>query len=130
MIFDTSVLVSMERGARRSFDAIADDDDVAIAAVTAAELLVGVEMASGKRRTTRATLVDDVLSEIPIEPYTLATARAHATLLAWTAASGSPRGAHDLLIAATAVATRRVVLTSDARGFTDLPGVDLLSVTG
>ena len=31
----------------------------------------------------------------------------------------------DLIIAATAVATGRAVVTADARGFRDLPGVDV-----
>jgi hypothetical protein len=36
--------VTAERGRRRLEDAIADDDDVAIAAVTAAELLIRINL--------------------------------------------------------------------------------------
>src|SRR5680860_1313735 len=50
-------------------------------------------------------------------------ARAHATLLAHTRRQGQQRGAHDLLIAATAHATDRTVVTADRGGFIDLPGV-------
>jgi predicted nucleic acid-binding protein len=38
---------------------------------------------------------------------------------------GTPRGAHDLIIAATARATSRTVVTSDRTGFIDLPGVNV-----
>lgn len=105
--------------------AIEDDDDVAIAAVTAAELLVGVELAGPGQRAGRAAFVEDVLQTLTVEDYTLETARAHALQLAATRASGAPRGAHDLIIAATAVASGRTVVTADARGFQGLPGVDV-----
>ncbi len=67
--------------------------------------------------------MDDVLETLTVEDYTLATARAHAQLLAFARSSGTPRGAHDLIIAATAVASDRILVTADARGFADLPGV-------
>jgi tRNA(fMet)-specific endonuclease VapC len=116
------VLVAVERTAG-SLDAVIDDeDDVAIAAITAAELLLGVELSEGKNRDRRRRFVEDVLSTIPIEPYDLEVARTHASLLAHTRRSGRPRGAHDLLIAATALAHRRTIVSADPSGFTDLPG--------
>jgi tRNA(fMet)-specific endonuclease VapC len=72
--------------------------------------------------------VSEVLETVPVEDYTLSTARAHAHLLAFARESGRPRGAHDLIIAATAVATDRIVVTADAHGFADLPGVELRTV--
>jgi tRNA(fMet)-specific endonuclease VapC len=119
------VLVSAERRRRRIEDTIGDEDDVAIAAITAAELIVGVELADGRRKAKRVAFVEDVLDTLTIEDYTLATARAHARLLAYARASGRPRGAHDLVIAATAVASERIVVTADAQGFADLPGVTM-----
>jgi tRNA(fMet)-specific endonuclease VapC len=102
-----------------------DDDDIAIAAVTAAELLVGVELADRRRRERRALLVEQVLVTIPIEEYDLDAARAHAALLAHVRRTGRPRGAHDLIIAATAITRERAVLTADESGFSKLPGVDV-----
>ncbi|HYG71542.1 MAG TPA: PIN domain-containing protein [Actinomycetota bacterium] len=127
LILDTSVLVGMERGTRRAFDAIADDDDVAIAAITVAELLVGVARATGRRRAARSAFVEEVLETVPIVDYTTATARAHADLLAATAKPGAHRGAHDLIIGATAAATGRAVVTTDPRGFDGLPGVEVVT---
>jgi tRNA(fMet)-specific endonuclease VapC len=52
-------------------------------------------------------------------------AAAHVRLPAHVRRIGRPRGAHDLIIAATAAATGRTVLSSDASAaFADLPGVD------
>ena len=69
-----------------------------------------------------------MLQTLSVEDYTLTTARAHAHLLAATRGSGTPRGAHDLIIAATAISTERAVVTADLRGFSDLSGVDVRSV--
>lgn len=124
LILDTGILLAVERG-RIALDAVADDaDDVVIASVTAAELLLGVELADATRRDKRQQFVDDVLTLIPVEDYTLDVARVHARLLAHIRRAGTPRGAHGLLIAATAAATTRTVVTADATAhFGELPGV-------
>ena len=102
---------------------IGDEDDVAIAAVTAAELLVGVETADERHRAPRLRFVEEVLSALAIEDYDLEVARVHAGLLAHGLRAGTHRGAHDLLIAATAAARGREVVTADPRSFLNLPGV-------
>lgn len=122
LIVDTGVLVALERG-RVSTAALADDADIAIAAITASELLVGVELADDRRRAARAATVEAILTTFEILPFDLDIAKHHAALLAHARRSGRPRGAHDLQIAATASATGRLVLTTDRRAFDDLPGV-------
>jgi tRNA(fMet)-specific endonuclease VapC len=129
LILDTTVLIAAERARRGLTEALGDEDDVAIAAVTAAELLVGVELAHARRRGRRKAFVQAVLTEVRVEPYDVETARAHATLLAHTRRTGQSRGAHDLLIAATAITTARRLITADATGFADLPGVELQVLT-
>jgi tRNA(fMet)-specific endonuclease VapC len=123
LIVDTGVLVALERGTTPPADAIPDDADVAIAAITASELLAGVELANQRLAGQRRAMVDAVLGVFDVLPFDLATARHHAALLAYGRRDGRPRGAHDLLIAATARATSRLVLTTDRRAFLDLPGV-------
>lgn len=124
LILDTGVLIAAERG-RASVDAvIGDADDVAIAAITVAELLVGVELADAARRPGRQAFVDEVLALIPVEEYTTDVARVHARLMAHVRREGKTRGAYDLLIAATAATTARTVITMDSSAaFDDLPGV-------
>lgn len=100
---------------------IDDEDDVAIAAVTIAELRVGALLGARKKAAARTAFVDDVLAAIPVIAYDVAVAEAHARLLVAVRRQGTPRGAHDLLIAATASASRRAVVTADATAFADLP---------
>ncbi len=122
LILDTGVLIQVER--HGSASPFGPDDDVAIAAVTAADLHLGVELADESRRLGRQGFVDAVLAVVPVEDYTPDTARIHARLMAHVRRQGRPRGAHDLIIAATALATARTVVTTDASAaFADLPGV-------
>ena len=102
---------------------ILDSDDPAVAAITIAELGVGVEVATGKRRRVRQAFLDDIVATLPVIAYDLDIARAHTKLMIAARKAGRPRGAHDLIIAATALATGRVVVTSDRLGFDELPGV-------
>jgi len=106
---------------------IADDDDAAIAAITVAELLVGVHLADDAHRPDRQALVDDIIDVVPIVDYDQAVAASHAELLAFVRRQGRPRGAHDLIIAATAKATQREVVSADRSAYSGLPGVILRS---
>lgn len=96
-----------------------------MAAVTIAELLVGVELADATRRSARQRFVDDVKNTIGIVDYDVMVAANHAQLLIVTRRQGRPRGAHALIIAATARATERDVVSADPSAFGDLPGVNL-----
>jgi tRNA(fMet)-specific endonuclease VapC len=124
LILDTGVLVAAVRG-RMNLTALSGEDDVALPAVALAEYLAGVlrDDDPGRRVAQRAFL-DEVLVTLPVQDYDPAVAEHHAELLAHVQRAGQPRGAHDLIIAATARATGRTLLTSDERAhFDDLPGV-------
>jgi tRNA(fMet)-specific endonuclease VapC len=124
LILDTSILTEAERGEGKLLESLDDVDDVAIAAITAAELQVGVGLTKGQRqRAAHEAFVASIVDAISVETYDLEVARAHAELLAHLRRAGTPRGAHDLIVAATALARDREVVTLDRRGFTDLPGV-------
>jgi tRNA(fMet)-specific endonuclease VapC len=124
LILDTSILIEAERGDGGLLESLDDVDDVAIAAITVAEMRVGVRLTKGNRqRAKHERFIDSILGAISVESYDLEVAAAHAELLAHVRRAGAPRGAHDLIIAATALARDREVMTLDRRGFADLPGV-------
>lgn len=125
LLFDTTYLIDAERSGEAVEVLIDDEDDVAIAAVTLAELRVGALLATSRRRAARTAFVDDVAATVPLVDYDQDVAEEHAALLAHVRRQGRPRGAHDLIIAATAKAARRSIVTADASAFEDLPGVDL-----
>jgi tRNA(fMet)-specific endonuclease VapC len=123
ILLDTGVLIKVERG-QLDMRQVIGDDDPAIAGVTASEILVGVESSPAQYRDIRALHIESMLTVLPIEPHNKVVARMHAVLLNWTRQNGRPRGPFDLIIAATAGATGRVLLTTDQSArFDELPGV-------
>lgn len=126
LILDTSVLIEAERTGIDVHSLGEPGDSIALAAVTSAELLVGAALASPKHRQRRHRLIEAVLGALKIETYDLEVARAHAALMEHTHRTGTQRGAHDLIIAATARATSRTVMTMNRRGFEGLPGVSVI----
>lgn len=129
LILDTGVLVASERRRAGSISVLDEGDDVVISAITVAELRTGVELAAERYRADREAFVVQVVETIPVEAYDLAVAEAHGRLLGYVHRSGTRRGAHDLIIAATAAATGRTVVTTDRSArYADLPGVTCIEV--
>jgi tRNA(fMet)-specific endonuclease VapC len=127
LLLDTNFLIDAERSHTDLDEVIEDEDDVAIAAITVAELQVGVELSKGRTRQSRRDLFDEVVAAVPIVDYDVAVARAHAELLVAVRRQGRPRGAHDLIIAATAMSSNRSLVTADQTAFVDLPGIVIIS---
>ena len=128
-LVDSSVLIAAERGLL-DIESVAKKHgrlEVALSAITASELLHGVHRAPTEaRRTRRLTYVEALLSRFPIIPFDLVCARIHARLSSDLASRGVSVGAHDLLIAATAVARDLEVVTRDERSFPRIPGLSLV----
>ena len=123
LILDTNVLIAYERG---TIDrARLDEDDLAIAAVSVAEYRVGIELAdTAERAADRARALVAITSAVNVLDYTAGPAAHHARLIAHARRAGKPHGAHDLIIAAHAMQSDRIILTFDANArFGDLPGV-------
>src|SRR5260370_26252003 len=97
IILDSSILVAFER---RRFDLerlLTDHSPPAVAAITAAELLIGVERAdTPERRARRELFVQNILVRVPIIPFDLPQARLFAMHFAKLAHCGELIGDRDL----------------------------------
>jgi tRNA(fMet)-specific endonuclease VapC len=126
ILIDSSVLIAAERGDLDFGSLLAQPrgEEVAIAAITAAELLHGVFRAGAPaRRARREAFVERLLELLPVLPFDLTVARIHARVWASLATRGVTLGTHDLLIGATALAHAASVATRDARSFARIPGL-------
>jgi len=119
------VLIDAERGVVDLDLLIGDEDELAIAAISVAELRVGMLLATGRNKAGVHAFIEDLVDVVPVLAYGLDVATHHAELITAVRRAGRPRGAHDLIIAATARATGRHVVTADRTGFEDLPGVEV-----
>lgn len=125
----TGVIIRTKREGGALARLLDDGDDVAIAALTYAELLLGVELANEARRPGRQAFVDGMHALVPVEDYTTDVARVHARLLAHVRHEGEPRSTRELIIAATAACTARTLVTTDGKAaFDGLPGVCAITV--
>jgi tRNA(fMet)-specific endonuclease VapC len=129
VILDTSVLIAAERGSLR-FPAFLDtlgDEPVAMAAITAAELLHGYHRADDAGiRVRRAAFVEAIIDIIPVLPFGLQAARRQAETWADLARAGTVVDPYDLLIAATALAHGYSVATLNRREFAHVHGLRLV----
>jgi predicted nucleic acid-binding protein len=126
LLIDSSVFIALERRGQDpgALVTIAPDQDIAIASITASELLIGVHRSdSPERRVRREAFVEAVLQLAPTVPFDLRVARTHAQLWAALMAAGQQIGSHDQLIAATALAHGYAVLTENLREFQRVPGL-------
>lgn len=120
VIFDTSVLIAIERGSLNIEKIIKgkENEPFGISSITVSELLHGVHRAdSEKRRLKRAAYVEKIIETFPIYPFDLGTARIYARLWANLAKKGINIGAHDLMIASSAISLGFSVITSDIRDY-------------
>jgi len=130
LILDTSILIAVQRGALDLGTVLHQrpGTGVAVAAITIGELLFGVERAPtpaiGMRR---AAFADWVCDTLPVLPFGIAEARRYAALRAHLVRSGRMIGAHDLEIAATAIARGYGVLTLDVRDFERVIGLEVIA---
>lgn len=128
VLIDTGLLVDLERGvANPQVDAAIGEEDRAISVMTVSELLHGVHRADGAQRARRSAFVEHLLAGMRALEITEQIARVHADIWAQLAARGEVIGAHDLWIAATALAHGMGLATANTREFNRIPGLRLIA---
>jgi len=105
-LIDTSVLIATERG---RFDLAAwldkqPSETFAMSAMTLSELWFGVLRADKEHRADRETFVQELAARFPIHPFDAVVAKTYAEAWSDLSSKGKMIGAHDLVIAATALA--------------------------
>lgn len=128
LLIDTDLLIDLERGADApEVERLLGEEERAISVITVSELLHGVLRASGATRARRRAFVEHVLAGLQAIPITEPVARVHADIWAALSDRGEPIGAHDLWIAATALAHGLGVATHNASHFDRVPGLRVLA---
>jgi predicted nucleic acid-binding protein len=128
VIFDSSEIIAIERN-RQEIESIVRDrehEPFGISVVTVAELLHGVERAdSESRKINRQAFVEKVMEFFPIFAFDIAIARIYARIWASLTKKNQTIGAHDLIIAATALSLNYTVITSNIRDYGKIEGLKL-----
>ena len=129
IILDSSILIGLERQFRDSgVPPSWLEQEVAIAAITAAELLAGVQHADAAHRPRRSAFVEGILATVPTVPFDLTAARLYPQIEAYLATAGTPVDRSDLQIAATALARGWSVATLNRADFARVPGLRVIGL--
>jgi predicted nucleic acid-binding protein len=128
LILDTNVFIHIERSQKPiDFSQWQNEGEAFISIITVSELLVGVHRANDEsRRLKRAAFVEAVIAKLPILPFDTESARIHAQVFALLTSKGQMIGAHDLIIAATALRYDYAVLTANLSEFERVPNLNVL----
>jgi len=128
IILDTSVIIDIERR-HESIESLIvgrEEEPFGISVITVSELLHGVERANTEeRKLKRQAFVEKVIESFPIFPFDLMVGRIYAHIWATLAQKGLSVGAHDLIIAATAISLDYTVVTINTRDFNKIEGVKI-----
>lgn len=129
-MIDTNVFIAFERrGQGIDLSRRDPSEEVFISAVTVSELLMGVHRADSEvRRNRRSAFVEAIISGVPVLGFTAQVARVHAEICADLARRGQLIGAHDLIIAATALHHHLSVLTDNVNEFSRVPGLNVIAL--
>jgi len=129
LIVDTNVFIQSERrGVPIDLSRWDSTEDVFISAITVSELLIGVHRAdSESRRKRRSEFVEAILVSIAVLDFTTAIARRHAQVHAELAQQGRLIGAHDMIIAATALYHNLSLLTDNFEEFSRVPALKVIA---
>jgi tRNA(fMet)-specific endonuclease VapC len=129
LLIDTDLLIDTERGAGSpAVEDLLGEEERAISVITMSELLHGVLRASGARRARRRAFAEHLLAGMQAIPITEVVARVHAEIWAELAKRGKVIGAHDLWIAATALANGLGVATRNGEEFERVRGLRVVAV--
>lgn len=122
-LFDTSTVIELERGAQLDVPG----DAWGIAAMTLAELNLGVLRAPDSTTRQRRLRTYTEVAKTVVLPFDAVVARTYAELAAWAEAAGGRPVVADAIIAATAATHGATLVTLDA-GFARLAGFEGLDV--
>ena len=123
-LLDTNTVSFAIRGVGRTGEHLlaTDPTEVAISAVTEAELWYGVQKL-GSVRLRRA--VEAILSAMTVLTVTSDVAREYGALRVWLERRGRPIGLADTFIAAHARSQGLTLVTNNTRHFNRVPGLKL-----
>lgn len=128
LLIDTDLLVDLEReDASLQVEPLLGVEERAISVITVSELLHGVHRARGATRARRRAFVEHILVGLEAIPITEPVARVHADIWSDLTGRGEPIGAHDLWIAATALAHGLGVATRNSSHFKRIAGLRVVS---
>lgn len=121
-LLDTNTVSFALRGVGSVGERLRDSDptEIAVTAITEAELWFGVRKL-GSKKLERAVI--GFMDAVLVVPFDRAAARSYGTLRALLETRGTPIGIADTMIAAQALVSGCIMVTNNRRHFRRVPGL-------
>jgi len=131
IVIDTNVFIDIENGRYNSEELakFSQFGNSFISAITVAELYLGIHLAKDDAtKIKREVFVESIINAIPTLAFTEDVAKVYSRIYSIFLKPRIKTGsnAHDLQIAATALAYGYPVLTSNVDDFKKIPGIEIL----
>ena len=129
LIIDTCIFIKAEREARADLaELVPINETVGLCTITVSELYEGVHLAASARRAAdRREFIEQFVLALPVYDFSMMIALKHAELRAQQRKRGRMIGAHDLIIAATAMSLGWEVFTFNTAEFAQVEGLSVRS---
>lgn len=134
LILDSSVIIEAERKHQTVEDLLTairqrfGEVEIAMSAVTVAELVHGVERANtSEGRQRRRAFIDELKKHVPVQPVTEETGELAGTISGRQAMKGTTLPIDDLLIAASAMEQDYALATLNRRHFDKIPSLNVVA---
>jgi len=126
-LLDTNIVSYFVKGVSASLvqrmQAGVDAQDIAISAITRAELRYGVELMD--KFDKRRRRIDLLLMELPTLPWSIEAADEFGRIRAYLKRNGRPVGEFDTQIAAHALTEKLILVTHNTHHFENVPNLKL-----
>jgi tRNA(fMet)-specific endonuclease VapC len=134
LVLNSSVIIEAE-GKRKTVEDLltgirqrSGEIEIAISAVTLAELVHGVERANTQEvRERRRAFIDEFKKHVPVQPVTDVTGELAGAIGGSQAAKGTKLPIDDLLIGVSAIEQGYAVATLNRRHFRTIPGLSVVT---
>jgi tRNA(fMet)-specific endonuclease VapC len=125
LIVDTGFFIRIERMKATAWrSSLPAGERAGISSITVSEIVIGQYFATNSAiAERRKTFIEDVLAFVPVVDFDTAIARTHARIRAELKQKGKMIGAHELIIAATAMSLGWDVLTLNGAEFRHVEGL-------
>ncbi|MBO1070919.1 MAG: type II toxin-antitoxin system VapC family toxin [Dolichospermum sp. DEX189] len=125
-LLDTCVVIDFVKGDPNTLQRLKliSPDDISISAVTSMELKYGLAI-NPQRAIKIQPLIISFLNSVTILPFAEAEAEQTAQIRSFLKQAGTPIGAYDVLIAATAITHKLIIVTANVREFERIPNLQI-----
>lgn len=124
-ILDTNTLIYFFKGQGNVAAKLLSNSpqDIGIPAIVLYELEYGIEKSTSPQK--RRKQLEELCSLTCTLPFDVQAAKSAASIRVKLEKKGTPIGAHDLLIAGTALANKGILVSHNRREFSRVPGLQL-----